>query len=73
MFRHFFSFIRKLRHGSTLRSLYIVTAVIAFWRGAWGLMDIYLFADNHLASYVASLVIGLGLLLIYDSHLDHLE
>lgn len=30
-----------------------------FWRGAWGLMDLYLFPDDPAMSFVASLLLGL--------------
>ena len=43
-------------------------AIIAFWRGLWGLMDLYLFPDNEPLSYIVSVVIGL--LLLYLVHLD---
>lgn len=54
---------KKLRaHHKVFFSLLIGFAVIAFWRGAWGLMDTLLFPNNyHLSSWV-SLVIGLVIL-----------
>ncbi|PIT86876.1 MAG: hypothetical protein COU33_00735 [Candidatus Magasanikbacteria bacterium CG10_big_fil_rev_8_21_14_0_10_43_6] len=35
-------------------------SVILFWRGAWGILDVYLFPDNYALSSIVSL--GLGLL-----------
>ena len=42
----------------------IAAAVIAFWRGLWGLMDIYLFPDNYALSLWISLIAGLVILFI---------
>lgn len=42
--------------------------LIAFWRGLWGLMDLYLFPENETISYFVSL--SLGLLILYLVHLD---
>jgi len=56
-----------------LYTLFIAIAVIAFWRGAWGLMDLYLFPGNELYSYVASAVLGLLLLYLNDFKLTELK
>lgn len=45
-----------------LVAIIVVTGVIAFWRGLWGFMDIYLFPDNLILSYEASILIGLVIL-----------
>jgi hypothetical protein len=37
-------------------------AIVSFWRGVWGLMDIYLFPENRVLSLVISLIIGLVIL-----------
>lgn len=42
----------------------IAFAVVAFWRGAWGLLDVYLLANNYEISSWISLGIGLSILLI---------
>lgn len=42
----------------------IGSAVVMFWRGMWGLLDLYLFPYNPLLSYSASLVIGLLILFV---------
>ncbi len=41
-------------------------AMVIFWRGAWGLMDLYLFPGNQALSYVVSIIFGLILLFIND-------
>ena len=40
----------------------IAFAVVCFWRGAWGLVDTYLFPSNRIISLWASLVLGLSVL-----------
>ena len=35
-------------------------AIISFWRGVWGLMDIYLFPNNYTESLLVSIVIGVA-------------
>jgi len=58
-----FSKITKMKlHHQTIFSLIIGTAVIAFWRGVWGLMDIYLFPSDLQISLWSSVIIGLGIL-----------
>ncbi len=48
-------------------------AVIAFWRGIWGLMDMYLFPQWPLASYGVSLVVGLAILYFNDFSFSEFE
>ena len=45
-------------------TLLIGFSVVAFWRGAWGLMDTYIFPDNYQISSWISLLIGLFILTI---------
>jgi len=39
-------------------------AVVSFWRGIWGLSDIYLFPANEVLSLFSSVLIGVGILII---------
>ena len=39
-------------------------AIVSFWRGVWGMMDLYLFPKNHLLSSAISIFIGLLVLVI---------
>lgn len=39
-------------------------AVISFWRGVWGLMDVYLFPENLTLSLITSTILGLVILII---------
>jgi len=50
------------RKTSLPKILVVGTAVVLFWRGAWGLMDLYIFPDNPVMSYAVSLTAGLGIL-----------
>jgi len=34
-------------------------AIVGFWRGFWGLMDIYLFPQNKILSLTSSIILGL--------------
>lgn len=45
-------------------TLLIGFAVVAFWRGAWGLMDVYLLPDNYEISSWISIFVGLGILAV---------
>ena len=51
----------KTRH-QVLFAIIIAFAVISFWRGVWGLMDVYLFPNNMPLSFFISLVLGLVIL-----------
>lgn len=61
-----------IKKHSHLHILFVAMAVILFWRGAWGLMDMYLFPDNPLVSYIVSLVVGFGILIVTERFTDEL-
>ena len=44
----------------------VAFSVIAFWRGLWGLIDLYLFPDNPAFRYWTSLIIGFVVLAVTD-------
>lgn len=46
-----------------VKAIFIGVSVVFFWRGAWGLMDLYLFPNDLALSYALSLLIGVGVLL----------
>ncbi|MBU0648170.1 hypothetical protein KJ855_03235 [Patescibacteria group bacterium] len=54
-------------------SIIIGIGLIMFWRGLWGIMDLYLFPHDELYSYISSAVIGLIILYINDFRLNELE
>lgn len=45
-------------------AILIAFAVICFWRGIWGLLDIYLFPNNYILSLGTSVVIGVIILIL---------
>jgi len=51
----------RLRHEAAV-AICLIAAIVAIWRGLWGLMDLFLFQDNQVLSYFASIVIGLVIL-----------
>jgi len=56
-------------------NLYLVLAglaIIMFWRGLWGLMDLYLFPENLALSYSVSAIVGLLILYLNDRRLKEL-
>lgn len=60
MFAHFKKM--KVKH-QLLTAILIGIAVVSFWRGAWGLMDVYIFPDNYLLSSWISMVAGVVVLI----------
>lgn len=56
--------MRKLKKANPFSVILIATSVILFWRGAWGLMDIFIFPNNDVLSYTTSLVVGILILLL---------
>jgi hypothetical protein len=58
-----FDNISKMKsHFQTIFAVVIAFAVIAFWRGVWGLLDIYLFPGKIELSLWASVVLGIAIL-----------
>ncbi len=48
-------------------------ALIFFWRGIWGLADLYLIPHIPAASYIVSVIIGIVLLVIDHRYLKELQ
>lgn len=53
----------KTEHKITF-AIVIGFAVVAFWRGVWGLLDVYLFPDNPSLSLWLSALLGIAILVI---------
>ena len=47
-------------------------SIVCFWRGAWGLMDLYIFPDHEAVSYFVSIVIGIVILYVTRQLADSL-
>jgi hypothetical protein len=53
-------------NGRALFVLLIGLSVVSFWRGAWGIMDTYLFPNSYeLSSWVSILI---GSIILYVTH-----
>jgi len=59
-------FNKMNRHKRIWFALLIGFAVIAFWRGAWGILDLYLLPNNVELSMWLSLAIGL--IILFATH-----
>lgn len=65
---------KNLKHKHyLLYSIITGLGIIVFWRGIWGLLDLYFFPNNEVLSYSLSLVIGLLILYLNDFSLKELE
>ncbi|MBP6981750.1 hypothetical protein KBB25_03175 [Candidatus Gracilibacteria bacterium] len=49
---------------SRFEAFLVGAAIILFWRGIWNLADEYLFPDHPTLSAFASLMIGMGILIL---------
>jgi len=45
-------------------ALVVGLAIVSFWRGAWQLMDLYVFPGDYVLSNVVSLVVGFVVLVL---------
>lgn len=61
------------RSHRNLYSIILGTAIVLYWRGIWGIFDLYFFPNNELLSYVLSAILGIFLLWINDSRLKEIE
>lgn len=57
---------RSLRN--ILFTIVIAFAIVSFWRGIWGLMDLYLFPGNQVVSLLVSVLLGI-IILYLSKHL----
>jgi len=56
-----------------LHVLIMATAIVMFWRGVWGILDVFLIPHHELVSSVLSIFIAFVVLYIDDFHLRELE
>lgn len=58
-----------------LNSILIGSAVVLFWRGMWGIIDLYLLPQNESLSYIVSTILGIFVLIIHHgiSKISELE
>ncbi|MEK6898319.1 MAG: hypothetical protein AABX28_03105 [Nanoarchaeota archaeon] len=43
-------------------TILVAFAIISFWRGVWGLMDLYLFPNHEVWSFLISVLVGVAIL-----------
>jgi hypothetical protein len=68
-----FKGIKKfLKYRKNLRIIIDFLGAIAVWWGIWGILDLFIFPQNMLITYVVSIVIGFILLFI-DGGLEGLK
>lgn len=63
---------RKRTLKKVFHTIVIGFAIVAFWRGVWGLMDIYLFPGNEVLSYTVSAILGIAILYLTKNLIDRL-
>ncbi|MBU4070309.1 MAG: hypothetical protein KJ646_04970 [Nanoarchaeota archaeon] len=68
--------MEKRKQERTLKNIFytilIAFGIVCFWRGVWGLMDLYLFPGNHALSFSISILIGILILYLTKNLLDKL-
>jgi uncharacterized ion transporter superfamily protein YfcC len=52
----------KKIHKNYFKTLVLAIAIVLFWRGVWGLMDLYFFPNMLPLSFILSILIGLLIL-----------
>ena len=64
--------MRNKKSKRMLFAILIGFAVVSFWRGLWGLMDLYLFPANKTLSFSVSILIGIIILLFTNKLIKEL-
>lgn len=72
MFRKYTQLFLRRRKYRTFLAVMVATGVVFFWRGTWGLMDLYIFPSDPRLSYLISIAVGLLILKITHRLLDEL-
>lgn len=67
-------FKKKKSHLQTFGLIFTAAVgVVLFWRGVWGLLDLYFFPNNPLLSYLFSILMGLIILWFDDGEFNELD
>jgi len=69
MFQKINQFKRKHK---ILFAILIGFSVVSFWRGAWGILDVFVFPNNYTLSCITSLILGISLLAITNYIIEEL-
>jgi hypothetical protein len=62
----------KKKKPNFFKIILIAISIVCFWRGAWGLMDLYIFPDHEAVSYFVSIIIGIVILYVTRQLADSL-
>jgi hypothetical protein len=54
--------VKKRTLKDIFHAILVGFAIVAFWRGTWGFMDFYLFPENEILSFSASIILGVVIL-----------
>jgi hypothetical protein len=57
-------FTQFKNHHQLIIAIIVGGSVISFWRGIWGLMDIFFFSNNNPLSYLLSIFVGIFVLVM---------
>jgi hypothetical protein len=57
----------------TINAIVIIIAIIMFWRGVWGLIDLYLFPGSPTFSHLLSIALGALILYLDDFSVKDLK
>lgn len=63
---------KKRNFKKILYTVIIAFAIVSFWRGVWGLMDLYFFPNNLPLSFSVSILIGILILYLTKHLIDDL-
>jgi sugar phosphate permease len=55
------------------RNLTLILATILIWRGVWNFADKYFWPNDFIASNIATIVIGVFLLFLFDAEIEETE
>ncbi|MPM57818.1 hypothetical protein SDC9_104641 [bioreactor metagenome] len=70
MFKNIRRFLKR-RNG--LNTILELLGAIAIWWGIWGIMDLFVFPNNELWSYLISIILGFLIIFIVGGELDDLK
>lgn len=70
MFKSIRRFLKK-RNG--LNTILELLGAIAIWWGIWGIMDLFVFPNNELWSYLISIILGFLIIFVVGGELDDLK
>ncbi len=70
MFKNICKFIKKR---SRLTTILEILAAVAIWWGIWGILDLFVFPNNQLWSYLISIALGFLIIFIVGGELDEVK